>query len=110
MLARVLNYWPSLFAYNIIELRKKDNDLQQCGMCNQQNLRPDCAYAQSDQRLFKSSDHAMPVKLQTKQYLEYQRLKENCTFSSESTIVKMKNCKKSHVMALIKVSKDSDQE
>ena len=29
----------------------KDNEPQQCGMCNQQSLRSACAYAQSDQSL-----------------------------------------------------------
>ena len=36
-------------------------DFQQCGMCDQQTLRPACAYAQSDQNFCKSLEHSMSV-------------------------------------------------
>ena len=39
----------------------------------------------------------MTVKLLTKQYLEFLSLKIGCTGSSESTLVKMPHCWKSHV-------------
>ena len=43
----------------------------------------------------------MIVKLQTEHYLEFLSLKGGCTGSSESTLVKMPHCWKSHVMAHI---------
>ena len=41
----------------------------------------------------------MNVKLLTEQQLEFLSLKEGCTDSSESTLVEMPHCWKSHVMA-----------
>ena len=41
----------------------------------------------------------MSVKLLTEHYLEFQSLKRGCTGSSESTLVKMPHCWKSHVTA-----------
>ena len=41
----------------------------------------------------------MIVKLLTEQHLEFLSLKEGCTGSSESTLVKMSNCWKSHAAA-----------
>ena len=41
----------------------------------------------------------MIVKLLTERHLEFLSLKEGCTGSSESTLVKMSNCWKSHDMA-----------
>ena len=41
----------------------------------------------------------MIVKLLTKYHLEFPSLKGGCTGSSESTLVEMSNCWKSHVMA-----------
>ena len=46
----------------------------------------------------------MSVKLLTEHHLEFLSLKVGCTSSSESTIVKMSNCWKSHVAALVIVS------
>ena len=43
----------------------------------------------------------MIVKLPTEHHLEFLSLKEGCRGSSESTLVKMSNCWKSHVMAQI---------
>ena len=74
-------------------------DFQQCGMCDQQRLRPACAYAQSDQSLCKSLEHSMTVKLLTKQHLDSLSSKGGCTGSSESTLVKMPHCWESHVTA-----------
>ena len=67
----------------------------------QQRLRPACAYAQSDQSLCKSLDYSMSVKLLTEQNLGLLSLKGGCTGSSESTLVKMPHCWKSHVSAQI---------
>ena len=50
-------------------------DVQQCGMCDPQRLRPACAYAQSDQNLCYSLEYSMTVKLLTKQRLEFLSLK-----------------------------------
>ena len=68
-------------------------------MCDQQSLRPACAYAQSDQSLCKSLEYFMIVKLLTEHRLEFQSLKVGCTGSYESTLVKMPNCWKSHTAA-----------
>ena len=43
----------------------------------------------------------MSVKLLTEQHLEFLVLKGGCIGSSESTLVKMSNCLKSHVEAHI---------
>ena len=43
----------------------------------------------------------MTVKLLNELYLEFVRLKGGCTSSSESTLVKMPHCLKSHVTAHI---------
>ena len=43
----------------------------------------------------------MSVKLQTEHRLEFLSLKGGCTGSSESTLVKMPHCWKSHVVAQI---------
>ena len=45
------------------------------GMCDQQRLRPACAYAQSDQSLCLSLEYSMTVKLMTEQF-EVSKLKE----------------------------------
>ena len=68
-------------------------------MCDQQSLRSACAYAQSDQNLCLSLECSMSVKLLTEHHLEFLRLKEGCTGSSECIHVKMPHCWKSHVAA-----------
>ena len=70
-------------------------------MCDQQSLRPACAYAQSDQSLCLSLEYSMIVKLLTERHLEFLSLKGCCTGSSESTLVKMSNCWKSRALAHI---------
>ena len=64
-------------------------------MCDQQSLRSACAYVQSDQSLCKSLEYSMTVKLLT----EFLSLKGGCTGSSESTLIKMPHCWKSHAAA-----------
>ena len=59
------------------------------------------AYAQSDQSLCYSLEYSMTVKLLTKHHLEFLSLKGNCTGLSESTLVKIPYCWKSHVAAQI---------
>ena len=68
-------------------------------MCDQQNLRSACAYAQIDQSLCWSLEYSMIVKLLTEHHLEFLSLKGGCTGSSESTLVKMPHCWKSRVVA-----------
>ena len=68
-------------------------------MCDQQSRRSACAYAQSDQSLCSSLEYSMSVTLLTEQILEVLSSKGGCTCSSESTLVKMPHCWKSHVMA-----------
>ena len=70
-------------------------------MCDQQRLKSACAYAQSDQSLCSSLEYSMTVKLLTEHHLEFLSLKGDCTGSSESTLVKLPHCWKSHVMAQI---------
>ena len=70
-----------------------------CGMCDQQSFRSACAYAQSDQSLFWSLEYSKSVKLLTEQYLEFLSLTGGYTGLSESTLVKMPHCWKSHAAA-----------
>ena len=84
-----LNIWASTWSF------------QQCCMCYQQWLRSACAYAQSDQSLCKSLEYSMRVKLLTEHHLEFLSLKGGCTGWSESTLVKIPHCWKSHVTAHI---------
>ena len=88
------------------EIREQlDMGFQQCGMCDQQRLRPACTYAQSDQSLCFSLAYSMDVQLLTEHHLEFLSLKGGCTGSSESTLVKMPHCWKSHVTALYRTIK-----
>ena len=57
------------------------------------------AYAQSDQSLCGSLEYSMTVKLLTEHHLEFLIFKGGCTGWSESTLVKMSNCLKSHTAA-----------
>ena len=50
-------------------------------------------------RAFASRLNIMSVKLLTEHHLEYLSLKGDCTGSSESILVKMPHCLKSHVAA-----------
>ena len=68
-------------------------------MRDQQNLRSACAYAQSDLSLCWSLEYSMSVKLLTEHNFEFQSLKGGCRGSSESTLVKMPHCWKSHAAA-----------
>ena len=70
-------------------------------MCDQQNLRSACAYAQSDQSPCELHEYSMTVKLLTEHFLEFLSLKGGCRGSSESTHVKMPHCWKSHARAQI---------
>ena len=54
---------------------------------------------QSDQSLCLSLEYSMTVKLLTEHHLEFLCLKGGCTGSSESTLVEMPHCWKSHVTA-----------
>ena len=75
-----------------------------CGMCDQQSLRSACANAQSDPSLCYSLEYSMIVKLLTEHQFEFLSLKGGCTGSSESTLVKMPLCLKSHFTAHIYLS------
>ena len=67
-------------------------------MCDQQRLRPACAYAQSDESLCFSLKYSMSVKLLL-HHLELLSFKGGCTGSPVSTLVKTRLCWKSHVTA-----------
>ena len=62
-----------------------------------------CTYAQSDQSLCSSLEYSTSVKLLTEHHLEFLNLKWGCRDSSESTLVKMPHCWKSHVAAHITI-------
>ena len=51
------------------------------------------------QSLCKSLVYSINIKLLTEHHLEFLRLKGGCTGSSESILVKMPHCWKSHVAA-----------
>ena len=78
------------------------------GMCDQQILRSACAYAQSDQSLCLSLEYSMSVKLLTGHRLEFLCFKRGCTGSSESKLVKMPHCWKSHVVAHMFTTKNKE--
>ena len=80
-----------------------NGDFQQCGMCDEQRLRPACAYAQTDQSLCKSLEYSLNIKLLTEHHLELVSLKGSCTGSFESTVVKMPHCWKSRDPAQLKL-------
>ena len=58
-----------------------------------------CTYAQSDQSLYLSLEYFMTVKLLTERHLEFLSFKGCIKDWSESTLVKMPHCWKSHVTA-----------
>ena len=66
-------------------------------MCDQQSLRSACPYGQSDQSLCLSLEYSISVKLPTDHHLVFLSLSRGCTGSSESTLVKIPHCWKSHV-------------
>ena len=68
-------------------------------MCEQQSLRSAYAFAKSDQSLCWSLEYSMSVKLLTEHHLEFLSLNGGSEGSSESTLVKMPHCWKSHVTA-----------
>ena len=68
-------------------------------MCDEQRLRSAYAYKQSDQRLCSSLEYSITVKLLAEHLLEVLSVTGGCTGSSESTLVKMPHCWKSHVTA-----------
>ena len=70
-------------------------DFQQCIMCN--------LHTRSLIRAFAGRSNILRLRLLAEHHLEFLRLKEGCTGSSESTLVKMPHCWKSHVVAHIKV-------
>ena len=58
------------------------------------------AYAQSDQNLCLLLEYSMTPRLLTEKRLEFLSLTGGCTGSSESTLVKMPHCWKSHVATI----------
>ena len=74
-------------------------------VCATSNGSDQTAHTQSDQSLCSSLEYSMSVKLLTEHLLEVLSLKGGCTGSSESTLVKIPHSWKSHVMALIALSR-----
>ena len=68
-------------------------------MCDQHFKAQTSLYEQSDQSLCLSLEYSMSAQLLTEHHLEFLRLKGGCTGLSESTLVKMPHCWKSHVAA-----------
>ena len=68
-------------------------------MCDEQRLRPACAYAQTDQSRCSSLKYYLTVKLMTEYHLEFISVKGGYTGSSESILLKIPHCWKSHVAA-----------
>ena len=66
-------------------------------MCDQQRLRPACAYAQSGQSLCLSLEYSMSVNLLTVNHLKFISLKGGCKGSSESIHVKMPHFSKARL-------------
>ena len=66
-------------------------------MYDEKRLRSACAYAQSDQSLCSSLEYSITLRLLAEHHLEFLSLKGGCTGSSESTLLKMPHCWKSHV-------------
>ena len=67
-------------------------------MCDQQRLRPACAFVQSVESPCQLLEYSMTIKLLTEQHLEFVSLKGGL---SESNYVKKPHCWKSHAMAHI---------
>ena len=78
-------------------IQNMSRDMRFPTMCDQQSLRPACAYAQTDQSLCWSLKYSLTVKPLTEHHLEFLSLTGGCRGSSESTHVKMPHCWKSHV-------------
>ena len=68
-------------------------------MCDQQSLRSACSYAQSDQSLCLPLEYSMNVKQLSEHHLEFLSQTGGCTGSSESTLVELPHCWKSHELA-----------
>ena len=68
-------------------------------MCDQQRLRPACAYVQSGQSLCSSLEYSMRVKQLTEHHLKFLNLKGGYIGSSEYTLFKIPHCWKSLVAA-----------
>ena len=58
--------------------KMNQKNFQQCGLCDQQSLRPAGAYAQSDQGLCFSLEYSMTVKLLSEHHLGFLSLKGGC--------------------------------
>ena len=76
-------------------------DLQQCGICDKQRLRPACTYAQSDQSLCLLLQYSITLRSLTEHHLE-SHLKGGCTVLSVSTLVKIPHCWKSYVVTQLR--------
>ena len=67
-------------------------NFQQCGMCDQQRLRPACAYAQSGQTFASHLNIFYESRLLIEHHFGFLSLKKGCTGSCESTLAKMPHC------------------
>ena len=70
-------------------------------MCDQQRLRPACAYVQSDQSICLSPEYSMSVKLLTQHHLEFLGFTWGGGRGAAKARLKLPHCWKSHVTAQI---------
>ena len=84
---------------SVIHIWVAKRDFRRCGMCDQQRLSSACAYAQTDLSICLSLESSNTPRLLTEHHLEFLGLQRGCTGSSESSLVKMRHCWKSHVAA-----------
>ena len=74
-------YWDKNILNGPKDIWATTLDFQQCGLCDQQRLRPACTYTQSDQSFYLWLEYSMSVKLLTEHNLEFLSLKGGCTGS-----------------------------
>ena len=68
-------------------------------MCDQQRLRPACAYWQSDQSLCLSLEYSMNVKLLPEHHLEFLSLKGDCGVYTYQNVTLLEiTCHSSYVL------------
>ena len=60
-----------------------------------------CATSKVSDQPAHTLEYSMSINLLTEHHLEFLSLKEGCTSSSESTLVKMPHCCRSHAVAQI---------
>ena len=94
-----INFLKMLYALYFCFIIEPRHEISNNGVCATSKGSDQPAHTQSDQSLCWSLEYPKIVLLLTEQHLEFLSLKGCCTGSSESTLVKMPHCWKSHVLA-----------